>query len=473
MNKIKLIDLLSKTFIPIGCFLVIAIRIAQIWLNPVDDYDTSSFVLMVQGGFYPKTMFFFDIAHPGLLAGLINVCHLIQASTSLSPIYIWSTLITFGFLFAFVCLFQLMKALGCSFQLASLSCLFYSLSPSIADVAARSEENILFHGPFILAIWACISYVRRQSIKSIIFLLLSALLLSALHAQPFVIICGGLFLFLCSEFLKARNIIINNLNIALKVFAIFSITGFLYYFVMHYAFYNPMIVKAYSNNFYSLLHNDSYVRYLQAYLLFAQGFVLTGELPVNYATVTGVDPRTSIWLLGIIVLTFALYLTARRRLVDCFVLPALGFVFLYEPSASERWDTFAIALIISLVSRLAVIDNNKFPASKKYAWCLVAMLFVLNVFSLWGQVNQIFITLGAQNVIRNALDGTKVVFADTDSARSLISLSPRGIQLRNIESEKPLPGDAIYLKAGTFVAINKFNLNCQPTKVSGLCLIGN
>jgi hypothetical protein len=366
-----------------------------------------------------------------------------------------------------------MKALGCSFQLASLSCLVYSLSPSISDVAARSEENILFHGPFILAIWACISYARRQSTASIIFVLFSALVLAAQHAQPFVIICGGLFLFLCSEYLKARNKKINELNVALKVFAVFSTTGFLYYFVMHYAFYNPMIVKAYSNNFYSLFHNDSYVRYLQAYLLFAQGFVLTGELPVNYATVTGVDPRTSIWLLGIIVLFFATYLTFRRRLVDFFVLPALGFVFLYEPSASERWDTFVIAMTLSLVSRLSDVDMNKFAETKKYAWSLIVMLIFLNGFALRGQVNQIFNTLGVQAVIENALAGSKVVFSDIDSARALVSQSPRGIQLRNIEGKAPQLGDAIYLKDGSLVAKNKFNMSCKLTKVVDLCLLSN
>jgi len=195
-----------KIIIAIGFLLVVSIRVMQIWLNPIDDYDTSSFVLMVQGGFYPESMFFFDIAHPGLLAGLIKVCQFALALFNLPPIYIWSILITLGFLFACICLFYLMRALKCSTLVASSACLAFAISPAVSDVASRSEENILFHGLFILSIWACITYLRDKSISSGFFVFISALLLAAQHAQPFLIICGGLFLYLCSELYKFSRV---------------------------------------------------------------------------------------------------------------------------------------------------------------------------------------------------------------------------------------------------------------------------
>lgn len=472
MNINKQIDSFSKIIIPLGFLLVVSIRVMQIWLNPIDDYDTSSFVLMVQGGFYPGSLFFFDIAHPGLLAGLIKVCQLILTQFNLPPIYIWSILITLGFLFACVCLFYLMKALSCSSLVASVACLFFAISPAVSDVASRSEENILFHGLFVLSIWSCITYLRNRSTSSGFFVFISALLLAAQHAQPFVIVCGGLFLFLCSELYKAKNKIENATATALKVFVIYSSTGIIYYIVMHYAFYNPMIVKAYSNNFYSLFHNDSLLRYLKAYLLFAQGFVLTGEFPVNYATVTGVDPRTSIWLVGSIVLFFAFFLSLRRSFVDFFIFPALGFVFLYEPSASERWDTFVITLIISLLSRFSVIDYDRADTARKYSSAMLVIFFVLNGYALKGQVSQIFNTLGAHEFMGNEMGVNEVVFGDPDSARLLISQSPRGIRFRNIDIASPQEGDAIHLKDSVAIAKSKFNLNCTPTKVPDLCVVG-
>jgi hypothetical protein len=471
MKIYKSINSLSKNIIPVGCFAVISFRILQIWLNPIDDYDTSSFVLMVQGGFYPESMFFFDIAHPGLLAGLIKLCQLVLTQINLPPIFIWSMLITLGFLFACVCLFYLMRALRCSILVALVACLVFALSPAVSDVASRSEENILFHGLFILSIWACLNYLRNKSTSSVFFVFISALSLAAQHAQPFVIVCGGLFLLFCSELYKSKHKIDNTAAIAFKVFVIYSSTGILYYLIMHSAFYNPMIVKAYSNNFYSIFHNDSFLRYLKAYLLFAQGFVLTGEFPVNYTTIIGVDPRTSIWLLGFIVLFITFFLSLRRSFVDFFVWPALGFVFLYEPSASERWDTFIIAMIISLLSRFSVGDHLRDDSGRCYSLAIVVCILLFNVYALKGQVIQIFNTIGAREFMVNEIGMNKVVFGNLDSARLLISHSPRETRFRNIDGAIPQKGDAIYLKDGAAIVKSKFNLSCTSTKVPDLCLI--
>ena len=255
------------------------------------------------------------------------------------------------------------------------------------------------------------------------------------------------------------------------MFVIYSSTGILYYLVMHYVFFNPMIVKAYSNNFYSLFNNDSLLRYLKAYLLFAQGFVLTGEFPVNYATLIGIDPRTSIWLLGFIVLFFALLLSLRRSFVDFFILPALVFVFLYEPSASERWDTFIIAMIISLVSRFSLVDYQRTDTARKYSLAVLVSILIFNGYALKGQVIQIFNTIGAREFMGNEIGMNKVVFSNPDSARLLISQSPRETRFRNIDDATPQIGDAIYLKDGIVIVKSKFNLSCTSTKVPDLCLV--
>lgn len=475
MNTNKKINLLVITLISTALLLIILFRLTQIWINPIDDFDTSSFLLMIQGGFYPKTLFFFDIAHPGLFAGIIKACQSIQESTNFHPIYIWSMLIVSGILFACTCLFYLMKKLGCSTQVALLTCCFYLMSPAISDIAARSEENILFHAPFILVIWICSAYIKKPSATLGILVFFSAIVLAAQHVQPFLIVSGGLCFFVCSEFLAKIYKSDNTLKTALSIFLLFAATGFIYYFVMHYVFYNPMVVKAYSNNTYSLFHNDSYTRYLQAYLLFAQGYIFTGDLPINYATSHGVYPKNSIWLLGIITISIAFILTTRRRFIDFFTLPALGFAFLYEPSASERWDTVVIAMTISLLSRLSTTSKDTNKNKRKYIWPLVALIFVLNGFALKGQINQTSDIAKVQKFIGSELEFGKVIYADPDSARILIHQSPRWIEFRNINSLTPSTaqlGDAIYIKDSILVAKNKFNLNCKPTKVADLCLIG-
>jgi hypothetical protein len=365
-----------------------------------------------------------------------------------------------------------MRALRCSTLVSLVACLVFAISPAVSDVASRSEENILFHGLFVFSIWSCLNYLRNKSTSSVFFIFISALSLAAQHAQPFVIVCGGLFLLFCSELYKSKNKIDNTAITTFKLFILYSSIGILYYLAMHYAFYNPMIVKAYSNNFYSIFHNDSFLRYLKAYLLFAQGFILTGEFPVNYATIIGVDPRTSIWLLGFIVLFIAFFLSLRRSFVDFFVLPALGFVFLYEPSASERWDTFIITMIISLLSRFSIVDHHRTDTARKYSLAVLVSILIFNGYALKGQVIQIFNTIGAREFMVNEIGNNRVVFGNPDSARLLISQSPRETRFRNIDDGTHQEGDAIYLKDGAAIMKSKFNLNCTPTKVPDLCLVG-
>jgi hypothetical protein len=459
---------------------VLVLRIAQIWQNPVDDYDTSSFILMIQDGFYAKELFFFDIAHPGLLSLLINLCQTFHATLQLPPIFIWVVLISFGFLTSCLSLFFLMRFLGCSSSVALIACLLYTLSPAISDVAGRSEENILFHTPFILAIFVCAGSVKQKDMHKLVccYALVScvALWLAAQHAQPFLIVCGGLFIYSVSEIWQARletksacSMHHNTLN----VFLIFSLTGGIYYLVMHYLFYNPMIVRAYSDNFYSLFHNDSIVRYIKAYLLYAQGFLLTGDMPVNYANNVAVDPKTSIYLLGICVVLSAFALALRRRLIDCLILPALGFVFIYEPSASERWDTLIIAVIISLMSRF---NSSGLMASDKRLiqfGLMAALLLITNSLALVGEVSQLARVFDTHESMRRELGHGKLIYADLDPARSIVSSLPRDFQLINIQNGVPKPGDAIYLKNGVDFVSNKFNQVCRPSKLSDLCIIGN
>jgi hypothetical protein len=473
-NNHPLLRSLSRSIVPIGCLLIFAFRITQIWLNPTDDFDTSSFILVVQGGFYP-TAFFFDIAHPGLLSAVLKICQLIKIATHLPAIYIWSTLISLGLALACITLFYLMKALKCSNQVSYFTCFVYMISPAVSDVAARSEENILFHSPMMLTLMLCLFYIKRQSLTLLMLVAVSALILAAQHIQPFLIVSAGLMLFLASELWRSKGQVGTEVRAALKLFLTLTAIGFVFYVAMHYAFYNPMVVRAYSNNFFSILHNDSFIRYVKAYLLFAQGYLFTGELPINYATNVGVDPRGPIYLLGIGVTVCAFILSNRRRFTDCFILPALGFAFLYEPSASERWDTLVIAMVISLMSRLDDVtqtgcDSNKFYRPRMI-WIPLTIAILLNGYALRGQLTQIVNTNNAQSSMGYQLGPSKVVYSDLDSARQFVSRGPRDIELQNIDVAQPKLGDAIFLKNGPEFAKDKFKFRCTPTTISDLCVI--
>ena len=453
----------------IAIFVLLALRLVQIWINPVDDFDTSSFILAVQGGFYPDFGIFFDLAHPGLLSVWLWLGHLLKLASNSPPIQLWAAFIGAALVLACLMLYGCLRSARCSVQVSALGVLLYLASPAIADVAARSEENVLFHGLFFIAILAVLRALRATNGLALARVCASALLLAAQHLQPFLILSAGLMLFcVVGRFAPDADCAAGRAR-AFSVLLAFLVPGLLYYAAAHATHINPSVVSSYSDHVYSLFQNDSLARYLRAFLMFAQGYVASGDLTVTQWTTRAVEPASLIYLAGLIVLAAAIWLSLRRGLVDLMVLPALGFVFLYEPSASERWDTFAIAVVVSLMFRLRDwMDRSNRPAFIGVLACCL-LLLAFNLLAVRGQVDGLRRASAVQQAFGTQMGGSDVVRTDLDSGRVVVSRVPRDTRFLVPGAEPLRAGDVVYLSSGIAAVEQRFGIRCAATDIAGLC----
>ncbi len=462
---------LAHALTRIAIFVLLALRLVQIWINPADDYDTSSFILGVQGGYYADFEWFFDLAHPGLLSGWLWLGHRIEAATQIPPIQLWSAFIGAALVLACIALYRCLRSADCNSPVAAFGVLLYLASPAIADIAARSEENLLFHPLLFVAILALLRALRTTGGGPIALVGASALVLAAQHLQPFLITTAGLVLFCVVGWFEQGETHAAGRARALKVLLAFLVPGLIYYVVAHATHVKPSLVSSYSDHVYSLFQNDSLARYLRAFLMFAQGYVASGDLAVTQWTTRGVEPASLIYLAGLVVVAAAIGLSLRRGLVELMILPALGFVFLYEPSASERWDTFVIVVVLTLMFRLrdSTAGTKSVAFLATLAGCL--LLLTLNLAAVRGQVEGLARATGAQRAIGAQMGGARVLRTDLDSGRVVVSRAPRDTRFVLPGSDPLQAGDVVYLSGGIAAIEGRFGVRCAATDIAGLCRV--
>ena len=466
-----LIENLALSLTRIALFVLLALRLVQVWINPVDDYDTSSFILGVQGGYYPNFEWFFDLAHPGLLSAWLWLGHQIEAASHVPPIYLWAAFISAALVLACAALYGCLRCEGCSTLVAAFGVLLYLASPAIADIAGRSEENILFHSLLFMAILAVLRALRTTDGRALAIVCVCSLVLAAQHLQPFMILSAGLALYcVVGRFDHSESHGPSRVR-AFRVLLAVVVPGFIFYVVVHATHVKPSLVSSYSEHVYSLFQNDSIPRYLRAFLMFAQGYVASGDLSVTQWTARGVEPASMSYLAGIVVVIVAIWLSFRRGLVDLMVLSALGFVFLYESSASERWDTFVIAVVLALSFRLrdSMARSNRVPIFVTIVGCLLLLAF--NLAAVHGQVEGLRRASEAQRAIGIQMGENRVLHTDLDSGRIVVSRVPRYTRFVVPESQKLLTGDVVFLSGGIAAIEGRFGLRCAATDIPGLCRV--
>ena len=462
---------LALSLTRIAIFVLLALRLVQVWINPVDDYDTSSFILGVQGGYYPGFEWFFDLAHPGLLSAWLWLGHQIGASSNVPPIYLWAAFIGAALVLACIALYGCLRSAGCTTLVAAFGVLLYLSSPAIADIAGRSEENVLFHPLLFFAILVVLRALRTTDGRALALVCASSLVLAAQHLQPFLILSAGLALYCVVGRFGQSEIRGSGRARALRVLVAVVFPGLIYYVAVHATHVKPSLVSSYSEHVYSLFQNDSIARYLRAFLMFAQGYVASGDLSVTQWTTRGVEPASMSYLAGIVVVAAALWISLRRGLVDLMVLPALGFVFLYESSASERWDTFVIAVVLALMLRLrdSMARSNGATIAPTLAGCLLLLAF--NLAAVHGQVEGLRRASGAQRAIGMQMGETRVLHTDLDSGRVVVSRAPRDTRFVVPEAQKLHAGDVVYLTGGIAEIQAHFGVHCAATDIAGLCRV--
>ncbi len=462
---------LALSLTRIAIFVLLALRLVQVWINPVDDYDTSSFILGVQGGYYPGFEWFFDLAHPGLLSAWLWLGHQIRAAFDLAPIPLWAVFIGAALILTCISLYGFLRFVGCTALVAAFGVLLYLASPAIADIAGRSEENVLFHALLIFALLAVQNALHSKSARSLVLAGACVLVLAAQHLQPFLILSAGLALYCVVGRFDQSEIQRSGRARATRVLATTLATGLIYYAVVHATHVKPSLVSSYSEHVYSLFQNDSVPRYLRAFLMFAQGYVGSGDLSVTQWTTRGVEPASISYLAGIVVVILAIWLSLRRGLVDLMILPALGFVFLYESSASERWDTFVIVMVISLSLRLRDSVGRSDVGSTAMTMACCLLLLALNLAAVRGQVDALRRASQAQRAIGVQMGDARVLQTDLDSGRVVVSRVPRDTRFVALGANALHAGDVVYLSAGIAVIEGRFGVRCAQTDIAGLCRV--
>lgn len=180
----------------LALIILLFFRIYQIYSYPIPDFDTSSILLGISGDFYRDFKSFTDTAHPGLLSIFVFLGNLATRTTGIYPTMYWSIVLSLSLITSVFFIFIILKSFNTPMKVAIISCIFFILSPAIADTAARSEENIITQTFFLLSLHALLRFFNRSSIYNLFFVSFSAILLAAQHLQPFIVICGGLILHL-------------------------------------------------------------------------------------------------------------------------------------------------------------------------------------------------------------------------------------------------------------------------------------
>lgn len=166
--------------------------------------------------------------------------------------------------------------------MAAFGVLLYLASPAIADIAARSGKTFSFTRCCSWRFWPCCARCARCG-GPIALVGASALVLAAQHlALPDH--DRGACTLLCRGLVRTGGDSRGRSRTCAQGAAGVSGSGLIYYVVAHATHVKPSLVSSYSDHVYSLFQNDSLARYLRAFLMFAQGYVASGDLAVTQWT---------------------------------------------------------------------------------------------------------------------------------------------------------------------------------------------
>ncbi len=450
------------------------LRCFQVFSYSTEDFDTSSILLALHGGFYEDSGSFTNFAHPGLLAFWVTVGNTIKTHWGIFPIHYWGTLLCLAIAAASIMIFKFLRFTGASYSMATIGVALYLSSPAISDISTRSEENLLLHLFLVFSIYAIMQYERKQSALTLCTVMVSATLLALQHTQPYVVMCGGLFLYAVQSRFAPRTGIKSIAET--KLFLLFLLPGTTVHVILQYFLAIPQnheTVYYFASTYYTILHNDSMYSYLRAFFLFLQGCLLTGAMPFRYTSDIGILPTSKIYLVGFICLPLLLYCLRKRRLLDLIALSALGFVFLAEAVVTERWDTFVIVMLLAICSS-ATTDQNSlferfFPAS------IAIAIFMLNLMPIKNQYEAAHAAVRARMEV-SQLIADRLIYSDLDGASALVRQLPYDFKLKNIVNASPQPGDFIYsftreATLSNFTYTKMVHGVCQDTNIPGLCLL--
>lgn len=313
-----------------------------IYREPVFDYDT---IEIIRGSIF-KDRQFKDIAHPyvheALKLGIISFMRL-GVSGKLGYMLLIAGALTLN-LISLACALGL---LGVPWGQRAIAMALYLSAQTTIDIAARAEENLVHDS---LYIWCITAFIRLMSDSQTRRRILAASLNTVsgiLHMNPFLLIVGSEAVYLTSaarrdtrsaENPERRSAIFKSFRSDVKYCCAVPVLLVVLFFILAgvriepYGFLRPDSIASFQGNL---------AQWTRVYFVGAYNFVVLNLGQGLPALAAGVG---MVALCG----TYLVLLARRGSFPGCFGLTCLGFLYVFEPMSSERWDPFVVGLIIAL-----------------------------------------------------------------------------------------------------------------------------
>jgi hypothetical protein len=418
----------------------VAWQVVRILTVPIADADTIEMVMAVAYSDRPPETFA-DIAHP---FGLVWLQHLMRFSAGLgvAPSHAWSMIVVTGLLIAVATVFVCSYSLSSSVSVGLVVSLVYIYSPCLHDLAGRAEENILYHALFLGSLVTIrLDFWEHGKIWRKLVPLSLLVVLSLSHVQPFMIVAISAGLYHLLRFVSAllrRQGSVPGLGLQTGVVwtmilvAALPLLALLGFGIVRYV--------PYQITYYSMFSQQSPYRYGEAFLQFAQQYLLTLGGSITHLTSGDVraDDPARVLLGGALIAALILLGTRRLDPAGVALLIALILVFVYEPSSAERWDTVLLALIVLLVVMLRS-GRPWLPA------VAVIVLLTFSFASVGMSVQQVRDEIDARSQIEAAVRGEETVFASRQAGRQIVLRLPNGARPRELTALSPGVPSLVYL----------------------------
>lgn len=343
----------KKSFFGVVALLFIATLFAfrsfEVRSNLISDFDTN-LVLKVLSGEEPKgPSLLFGVAHPGMLMVVTQGLRLFVES-GMSPRIAWSAALISALAATCALAFVIASNVGCIRSRGFFAVALILTSPITQDIAKRSEENLITQTVFIACIAVLAYELKRSNGARSLVLAVASVALAAQHLQAATVFISAslLYLFLGSHEgvnpLQLRSAIKLAFSLILPPLAFGALVNSLGIADL------AKQQRGYAESFHSIMNNDGLFDYLSSYLMFFKGYLLNGHF--DFIWINGQShPRSHSQFCAAALLITVLIMCRRGNLLDCLCLAGLALPLLYEPSSSERWDTFLIPFALRLASK--------------------------------------------------------------------------------------------------------------------------
>lgn len=328
---------------------IFAYRATEIATYPIDDFDTNEVMKILRGATPDGARLMLGLAHPGMLS---VTTMMLRSAVMLgaNPWLAWSATLIAALMITCAIAFLIANQHGRYGRWRGVMAVALILaSPITQDIARRSEENLITQAVFMACIAVLMMELKRTIGPRPLILAASSAALMAQHLQASLVFTSGAVLFLLVN-RSSQHSAIEGRTMRVVV-ASLCLPPLAYMFLLKSSGLVDLArhQRDYAAHFHSMVNNDGLADYCASYLMFLKGYITNGLF--DFEWINGqTHPRSARQAVGAFIAVIVLLLCRKGLLLDCLCLGGLAFPFLYEPSSSERWDTFLLPFALKLTT---------------------------------------------------------------------------------------------------------------------------